>query len=245
LRNLRHITLAVLVFTLILPAMAYGQEEEAPSVPQPPTKLDPCVQTLVIPPYLDIAVIDIVASRRAHAAVYPPGAQQPLRHGVDDVEQTLDSESMSVFAVPHPQPGTWTIRHSRRAACMRVMSRQFIPRGRLVAPAEVHVLRQHDRARLVYQIVDGKGRPLKELPDYPLSLSLKLAKPDGTAETLRMERRPDLGEAIYASAVDVEAALAGRYWTEMRITATDAAGRRVDIFRDRWSGFSVEPADAR
>jgi hypothetical protein len=33
--------------------------------------------------------------------------------------------------------------------------------------------------------------------------------------------------------------LAGRYWTDVRITTVDVNGHRLDVFRDRWSGFSV------
>jgi hypothetical protein len=57
-----------------------------------------------------------------------------------------------------------------------------------------------------------------------------------------MERAPSLGVGVFRSADELLCELAGRYWTDVRITTTDANGHRLDVFRDRWSGFSVAPA---
>jgi hypothetical protein len=125
---------------------------------------------------------------------------------------------------------------------VRVLSQQFFPRGTLLRPAETETLRRCDRVPLAYRVLDGDGRPFVELRDYALAVEVTLAKPGGGSAVLAMERDAALGAGVFGSVQDFFCASPGRYWTDVRITTVDAVGHRLDVFRDRWSGFSVAPA---
>ena len=126
---------------------------------------------------------------------------------------------LATFVVPHPAPGEWIVRKSRRDARVRVLSQQFFPRGALLRPAETEMLHQCDSIPLAYRVLDGHGDPLEELRDYALSLEVTLAKPDGATSIIAMERDPALGAGGFRSARDPRCEIAGRYWTDVRITA--------------------------
>jgi len=208
-----------------------------------PSKNDGRVDVLVIPPYLDLIVLDVFRSLpSARVEIFPPGASQPLRGGADGAESVELGNVVSTLIVHRPAPGTWAVRKSSADARVRVLSQQFFPRGMLVQPAATDALRQYDRVRVLYKVVDAEGNPLDELPSYKLGLELALARPDGDVEPVVMERRPELGGIVFAAARENECTLAGRYWTAAGVTSVDAEGMRVDVFRDRWSGFSVAPA---
>jgi hypothetical protein len=209
-----------------------------------PAKTNPAVDTLVVPPYLEIIVFDIFrASRNAAVEIYPPGSTRAIRGGVNGIMSLPVGDVLATLVVPHPAPGEWIIRKARPDARVRVLSQQFFPRGILLRPAETTMLHQCDRVSLAYRVLDGRGGPLEELRDYALSLDVTLAMPGGASNTIAMERDPGLGAGGFRSAHDPLCETAGRYWADVRITALDAKGHRLEVFRDRWSGFSVAPTE--
>lgn len=208
-----------------------------------PSKSDDRLDLLVVPPYLDVVVLDIFhSSPVATVEVFPPGALHPLEGGSEEVESLKLGNIMSTLVVHRPLPGAWMVRKSSADARVRILSQQFFPRGLLVRPAVVDSVRQYDRVRVAYSVVDANGRSVEELPDYKLALDLALTKPDGSVEPVPMERRPEVASTVFSAVRDSECTLAGRYWTTVGVTSIDAGGNRVDVFRDRWSGFSVAPA---
>ena len=213
------------------------------TVESAPSKDDEHVDTLILPPYLDVAVFDVFRSAPdATVDVFPPGAGLPLRAGVAGVEAMSLGGVMATLIVPRPAPGRWTIRKSHFAARVRIVSQQFFPRGALMTPRAGDRLRQYDRVALVYGVTDDNGRPLVELPHYALSVKLSMAKPNGTVASVEMERASRQASVVFRAAHDTEFDLPGRYWTDVRISTVDDAGRRLDVFRDRWSGFTVVQA---
>ncbi|HEX7680602.1 MAG TPA: hypothetical protein VF713_20885, partial [Thermoanaerobaculia bacterium] len=178
----------------------------------------------------------------ATVEVFPPGALHPLEGGSEEVESLKLGNIMSTLVVHRPLPGTWMVRKSSADARVRILSQQFFPRGLLVRPAVIDVVRQYDRVRVAYSVVDANGRSLEELPDYKLALDLALTKPDGSVEPVPMERQPEIAATVFSAVRDSDCTLAGRYWTTVGVTSIDAVGNRIDVFRDRWSGFSVAPA---
>lgn len=208
-----------------------------------PSKSDERVDLLVVPPYLDLLVLDIFhSSPSATVEIFPSGATRPLKGDGDGVENVGVGDVLSTLVVHRPVAGAWTIRKSAADARVRILSQQFFPRGALVRPSIADAVRQHDLVRVAYGVVDSNDRRLEELPNYKLALELALTKPDGTTESVRMERRPELAGTVFAAARESDCALAGRYWTTVCVTSVDASGKRIDVFRDRWSGFSVAPA---
>lgn len=204
-----------------------------------PAKSDAHFDTLVISPYLEFVVFDVFLGRAdATVDIFAPGATTALRAGAGGVETFRVGEVMATLVVPRPPPGEWIIRGSHRHARVRVLSQQFFPRGVLVAPKPGAALRQHDRVTLAYRITDASGQPLHELPGYALSADVSLICPDGSTRAIATRREPGGFRSAHEPACD----LAGRYWTDVRITTADARGRRLEVFRDRWSGFSVAPA---
>jgi hypothetical protein len=147
-----------------------------------------------------------------------------------------------MYVVPRPRPGRWIIRKSYGGARVRIVSQQFFPRGLLVQPAPMEPLRQYDRVTLAYRVLDSDGQPLREIPAYTLALEVALALPDGERTSVTMHRAADLGRAVFRSANDSECVLPGRYWTDVKLMTVDDDGRRLNVFHDRWSGFSVSPA---
>jgi hypothetical protein len=208
-----------------------------------PEKTNPAVDTLIVPPYLDIIVFDIFrASRDAAIEIIPPGSTRAIRAGEDGIESIPVGDVLATLVVPHPAPGEWSIRKSHKDARVRVLSQQFFPRGVLLRPGETETQRRCSRVALAYRVLDGDGNPLEELRGYALALELTLAKPDHGSSVVAMERDASLGASGFRSAQDPLCEHAGRYWTDVRVTTTDAKGHRLEIFRDRWSGFSVAPS---
>jgi hypothetical protein len=209
-----------------------------------PAKTNPAIDTLVVPPYLEIIVFDIFrASRNAAVEIFPPGSARPIRAGVDGIMSLPVGDVLATLVVPRPAAGAWTIRKSRPDARVRVLSQQFFPRGVLLYPAETETLRRCDGVPLAYRVLDSRGHPIEELRDYALSLDVTLAGPNGGSSSVMMNRDPALGPAGFRSARDPLCPLPGRYWTDIRVTAVDASGHRLEVFRDRWSGFSVGATD--
>lgn len=205
-----------------------------------PSKTTPGVDALVVPPYLEMIVFDIFrSSPDATLQLFPPDATRPVVDGVDGVETVRISESLSTLAITRPRPGQWLIRKSREGSRVRVRSQQFFPRGLLRRPDPSGLTVASDRLSITYQVLDGTERPIRELPDYPLALRLTLSRPDGTKVAVPMERSPRIGPAAFSSAPDPRCNLPGRYWTDVRVTTSDAEGRSLEVFRDRWSGFTV------
>lgn len=208
-----------------------------------PAKTGPAVDTLFVPPYLDLVVFDIFRPSAAAAVeVFPPGSTTPIRAGAGGIEAVPLGDVLTTLAVPRPAAGEWTIRKSRGEARVRILSQQFFPRGTLLHPSPNESPRKCDRIPLVYRVVDGSGRPFEELRNYTLALEVKLARPGGTSTTIAMERDLAADTGRFRSVDDVSCDLAGRYWTDVRITTLEPSGRQLEVFRDRWSGFSVMPA---
>jgi von Willebrand factor type A domain len=209
-----------------------------------PSKRQQAIDTLAVPPYLDVIVFDVFrASPGAAVEIYPPGQATPIRGGAKGVESVILGDVLATLIVPRPPPGEWTIRKSRADARVRILSQQFFPRGVLVSPAPADALRQHDRIPLAYRVIDSSNRPLAELRDYALSVEIALTDPGGATSLVRMERDPMLGPAVFRGTGEADCTLPGRYWTDVRITTTDVHRHRLEVFRDRWSGFSVTPAE--
>ena len=209
-----------------------------------PAKAQRPVETLVVPPYLEAVVFDVFrGGADATVEIFPPSSSTPIRGGEGNIEVLRVGDVLATYVVPRPKPGQWIIRTSRPDARVRIVSQQFFPRGMLVTPAVTDMPRQYDRVSLAYRILDGNGQPLQELPEYALSVEISLAKPDGISTAVTMERAPDLGPGVFRSTQRTECALPGRYWTDVKVTTVDDSGRRLDVFRDRWSGFSVTPAE--
>lgn len=203
-------------------------------------KSNPSVDTLTVPPYLDVIVFDVLRlSAAVTVEIFPPGSAAPIRSGTGGIESIRIGDVLTTLVVPRPRPGEWVIRKSHQDARVRILSQQFFPRGLLLRPAPTETLRQCDRVPIVYRVLDGSGRPFEELPDYALALDLTVAMPGGAITTVAMERDPSLGVCAFRSARELECDLPGRYWTDVRITTVAGDGHRLDVFRDRWSGFSV------
>ncbi len=205
-----------------------------------PAKAHPAVDTLVVPPYLELIVFDIFrGASDAEVAIVAPGGVTPIRGGVDGVEAVPVGDVLTTLAVPHPAPGEWIVRKSRTEARVRVLSQQFFPRGSLLQPSEMDVVRRCSQVLLAYRVLDGSGNPLHELREYALALEVTLVRPDGVSAAVAMERDAALGAGTFRSAQDPLCEREGRYWTDVRVTTVDATGHRLEVFRDRWSGFSV------
>jgi hypothetical protein len=212
------------------------------TVESAPVKTSQATDTLLVPPYLDLIVLDIFRpSPDVAVDVFPPGSATPIRAGGNGIESVSLGDVLTTLAVPRPAAGEWIVRKSRADGRVRILSQQFFPRGTLLRPNQGESPRQCDRVPLVYRVRDGSGRAFEELRDYALALEVTLAKPGGASTTIAMERDPSAGAGGFRSVQDVECDLPGRYWTDVRITTLETNGHRLDVFRDRWSGFSVTP----
>jgi hypothetical protein len=191
---------------------------------------------IVLPPYLDRVVFDVFGANGEDVTVSPPFADT---HAVEKIRL---GDSFSAVVVNDPPPGVWTFQTKASGARVRVFAQQFFPRGVLVTPSVAEQVRQHDQMTVGYRLIDQDGRPLRELAGYPLSVDLRIITPEGEQTDHVLARRRQLGPAVYTAVRETECRTPGRYWTEVRVTTRDARQRAVDVFRDRWSGFSVMPA---
>jgi Mg-chelatase subunit ChlD len=196
-------------------------------------------ETLVLPPYLDVVVFDIVG--RGDVSIYAPGATQPLARGAEGVERLEAGSSLSTTVVHRPAPGRWRFRARAAAAHAQIFAQEFFPRGVLIRP-DSHDVRQRDRVTVAYRLIEADGTSLRELPAYPLSLSMTLALPDERRLPLPMNRDHAQGNVVFRSRDELSCGAAGHYWTEVHVTAVDADRRPVLVFEDRWSGFDVSAA---
>jgi uncharacterized protein YegL len=213
------------------------------SVESVPSKTTPAVDEIVVPPYLELIVFDIFrASSGGVVEVFPPGSDGPIRKGDDGVEAVQLGEVLETLAIAQPRPGEWIVRKSHSDAHVRVRSEHFFPRGVLLEPSVASLALARDRRRIAYQVLDANAHPLEELNEYPLSLNVTLAAPDGRQVAMLMERDTSRGRAAFRSTREASCTSAGRYWTDVRVLTNDAAGRPLEIFRDRWSGFTVTPS---
>src|SRR5205814_9663870 len=120
-----------------------------------PAKTNPAIDTLVVPPYLEIVVFDIFrAARNASVEIFSPRSSTPIRAGTNGIMSLSVGDVLATLVVPHPAPGEWTIRKSRPDAHVRVLSQQFFPRGALLHPAETDTLRCRTRVPLAYRVLD-------------------------------------------------------------------------------------------
>lgn len=211
-----------------------------PSAESALSKTTSGVDSLIVPPYLEMIVFDIFrSSADATVDVFPPDRSSPIREGVDGVETVRISDALTTLAVTRPRPGEWLIRKSRPGSRVRVRSQHFFPRGVLLQPDPSGMTAANDRVRIAYRVLDGAERSIREMPEYPLALRVTLARPDGTTVAVPMERDERMGPTTFRSTEDARCNVPGRYWTDVRVTTTDVEGRPLDVFRDRWSGFTV------
>ena len=202
--------------------------------------------TFVVPPYLDAVVFDILGEGRTGGVeICPPDPiARPLIAGPEGMEEIWLGESILTIVLHRPAPGRWTFRTGRPAR-VKILSQRFFPRGILLEPAGETPLRQNDRISVAYRLLEEDGFPLREIVGYPLSADMTLIKPDGHQVRFAMERQPDLGDGVFRTRGLARCDLSGRYWTEVVVTTRDLDGRKVTIFQDRWSGFSVETLPRR
>jgi hypothetical protein len=202
-------------------------------------------ESLVLPPYLEFVVFDIFRGHGAKdVAIFAPGSAQQVDHHVGGVEEIRIGDVLSTIVVRSPKPGVWTFRKRDRRGRVKILSQQFFPRGELVEPSIAGAVRQHDLVSVAYRLVDGEARALKELAGYPLSVHLSLIGPDASRVTMPMNREAGPVPASFRAAFPALCPLGGRYRTEVQVAASDASGRSVTVFEDRWSGFTVGPRDA-
>lgn len=198
------------------------------------------IDSLVVPPYLEVIVFDIFrSSADERIDVFPPDSSDPIRNGTDGVETVRMSDILTTLAVTRPRPGRWLVYKSHAGSRVRVRTQSFFPRGALLEPDPVQVSAANDHLRITYRVLDGTERPIRELPDAPLTLHTTLTKPDGTKIDMPMEREPRAGPGTFRSTEGASCMMPGRYWTDVRVTTIDAQRRPLDVFRDRWSGFTV------
>lgn len=205
---------------------------------------DETAEVLVVPPYLDVIVFDILSQNAPveQVAIYAPDALRPLDRARSGIDEVRLGNTLSSVTIRRPAPGAWMFRVPERRVQVKVFSQQFFPRGTLVKPLAADPPRQHDDVEIAYRVIDSTGAPLRELAEYPLSLTLSLIAPDGKHVATDMKRRSDLGPATFGAAAPATCRLAGRYWTSVQIATRDLGRKEVVIFHDQWSGFMVTPA---
>lgn len=196
-------------------------------------------EMLVLPPYLDVVVFDVLGD--CDVSVYAPGAGQPLARRAEGVDRLETGLSLSTIVVHRPAPGRWRFRARSAAAHAQIVAQEFFPRGVLTRP-DAQDVRQYDRVAVAYRLIESDGTSLRELPAYPLSLSLSLTYPDGRRLLVPMRVDPAEGGVVFRSRNELLCDAAGHYWAEMRVTTVDADRRPVLVFEDRWSGFDVSAA---
>jgi hypothetical protein len=197
---------------------------------------------IVLPPYVELVTFDIsFGNRHSSVTIFPPETRKPLRAVADGSEGRPGGGYFSTVAIRHPRPGRWAFRAPQGGTRVRVFSLQFLPRGLLTILHPHDVIRQNDRVTLAYQLYDSSGRPLHEMSAYPLRLRMSVINPAGSCDVLGMTRDRGPTSVVFRSRSPLTCGEPGRYWTRVALFATDAAGQSVQVFEDRWSGFTVTP----
>jgi hypothetical protein len=197
--------------------------------------------TIILPPYLDLVVFDVVrATSATEPLLYPPGSAQPLDKRHPGVQEVQFGNGFSTIAVHRPPAGIWQVRTRDPRSRVTVLSQRFFPRGVLVSPDSGTRLQIGDRCDVAYRFVDPAGDAFDEIPGQALRVKLILITPDGRRVRIPMSR--DATSAAFRSDSALECTNAGRYWTRVFATVVDAVGREICIFEDRWSGFTVDTA---
>jgi len=202
-------------------------------------------EVLVVAPYLDVVVFDIVSRSKptGRVDIYAPDTLWPLNDSSAGVERVHLGDTLVAVTVHRPAPGQWLFRVPAGRLHVKIFSQQFFARGMLLYPSVGTAPRQHDEVGIAYRLVDSNGTPMLELPEYPLSLSLMLVTPAGAHVPTAMVRVRASAPATFIVAHSIACHRAGRYWTDVRITTRNINGRELAIFHDHWSGFTVTPAE--
>jgi hypothetical protein len=198
-------------------------------------------ETLFVPPYLDLIVLDIVrGSPDADVKLFPPGAGHPMVLPKIGGQELRFGASISTFVMRRPVAGTWIFRKSDPAARVLILSQEFFPHGMLIEPSASARLRPRDRVSIAYRLVDGEGGDLRELPAYPLAVTISLTTPTGGSLEVPL-RRLASNASLFRSLTSATCGDVGRYWTEVRVMTLDENRRPLLVFSDRWAGFTVGP----
>ncbi|MDQ3281188.1 MAG: VWA domain-containing protein [Acidobacteriota bacterium] len=206
--------------------------------------LDGASRTLILPPYLELVVFDIVHAASGALPLIPPGTATPLDAHSPGVEEVHAGDVLSTVVVRRPAAGAWKIGTFDLSTRVTVLSQEFFPRGVLIEPVMTPPVRQNDFVTIGYALRDSDGTALRELAGYPLTVDVSLSLPDGGRRVLPMKRAAG-PQSLYETMKATECSVTGRYWTEVFVTTSDSAGQPVRIFEDRWSGFAVEAAERR
>lgn len=209
--------------------------------PGPPAFTDPGEgrESFVLPPYLDMVVLDVLhEGPGTRAALFAPDApHQPLSVTKDGVEELVAGPMLRIVVLHRPTPGVWSFEKPHPAIRVQVALQRFFPRGVLVEPNGPRALGDH--VTIVYRLRERGGSPFTELAGFPLHLEASLTGPDAVRRPLLLERRPEMGALTFAAGQAVECAQPGRHWIEVVVLTRDLFGRRIEVFRDNWSGFLV------
>ncbi|MCP4347527.1 MAG: VWA domain-containing protein [Desulfobacterales bacterium] len=190
---------------------------------------------LIIPPYLETIVFNVLYTDSAtRILLYPPDRDEPL---TDRISYMNMGKTIQAITIRRPEPGKWRIAPKPDSE-VDVYMQKFFPRGKLLKPGPDEKIRQYRTTKVHYQVVDSDDRPIKELPNYPFQLGLKLIKPDNKVEIVQMWRSSD--QDPFETLRDIDCDIPGVYRTEVSIATKDLTGRTVSIFQDKYSSFVVE-----
>jgi hypothetical protein len=196
------------------------------------------MERLVLPPYLDLVVFDILHEAGAKVDIFPPGSpQRALSAEAEGVEEIAAGRILRTVVVHRPAPGIWSFHKPNPGIRIKVLWQRFFPRSVLIAPRGPRA--QKDCVAIAYRLMDQDGSALAELPGYPLRLEASLTGPDGIRRRLRLKRRFEAGFLTFRAEKEAACILPGRYWTQVVVATRDFFGRRIEVFRDKWSGFLV------
>jgi len=206
---------------------------------------DPVINNPVIPPYLESVVFSIFrVDPEVEVRIFPADRpNQALTPGDNGVDVVNIGRTIQTVRVKSPVPGQWRIEKSDKDARVDIFMQRFFPRGKLLHPDPDQPSKQFEKVFVTYRVEDDKHQPLEEIPGYPLTLELRLVKPDGSRVEIAMEKSTDAAEkSVFKTSEALECDLKGEYRTEVLVATKNIKNRQVSLFRDQWSKFQVEGA---
>ena len=179
------------------------------------------------PPYLRRIVfsINMAVPRSAVGVADPAGNDIPLAAGGPGVSPG----TFARFVVEDPPPGIYKLkRDPTRSYTPKV--EEFSPVIKRLSPAAATGMELP--TRIVFQALNSQGKPLEPLAEYPITPSITIAPPNGSASEIEAKA---LGEGKYAA--QWQAPQLGVYQVRLKGMVTLKSGATYDVFGANASSY--------
>lgn len=150
---------------------------------------------------------------------YNPDAQIRLYRPGDETPYPGPSSSSPVYGggeetyeISYPEPGCWLSERINEGRVDVFQDIAFVTSLNLTQPEQPHS--QLLPLALEFSVSDDRGVAIEEHPDYPVSFESVLISPDGTTQSVEVQKKVGV-DGLYVSTNDLSTPLSGTYTVQL------------------------------